>query len=103
MSYRLRALVFGMTCLAMRGATLLGMQLVSSPLADGSAPLAPDHAAYLLLSIANLTGTIVALVGIAYAAIAAHRREWSVMLVLAWIASVVGVFGELKPLVYVAF
>lgn len=54
-----------------------------------------------LLPVLNLFGTVVALVGIGYAAIAGHRREWGVVLVLAWISSVVAVLSEVQPFSYV--
>tara|TARA_R110002073_G_scaffold230826_1_gene391899 strand:+ start:245 stop:460 length:216 start_codon:yes stop_codon:yes gene_type:complete len=55
------------------------------------------------LPILNLVGTLVALVGVAYSAIAAHQKQWGVVLVLAWILSVLGVLLEIEPFVYVKF
>ena len=51
----------------------------------------------------NLVATLIALVGVGYAAIAAHRREWGVVLVLAWIASGGAVLYDVQPFVFVGF
>ena len=56
-----------------------------------------------VLPIVNLAATCLALVGVGYSAIAAHRREWGVVLVLAWIFSVLGVLIEFQPFVYAQF
>ena len=45
-------------------------------------------AALQVLPILNLVAGIVALIGVAYAAIASHRGEWGAILVLAWLFSV---------------
>ncbi|MFQ5503888.1 MAG: hypothetical protein ACE5F1_03715 [Planctomycetota bacterium] len=49
----------------------------------------------------SLLGNVVALVGIAYAAIASHRSEWGAALVIAWVLNVLGAMGT--PFVFVAF
>ncbi len=51
----------------------------------------------------NLAAMCAAVVGVAYSAIAAHRREWSVVLVLSWIFSVLGIFMEVWPFGYAMF
>lgn len=93
-SYRpaVRGLVFGVLAVCIRAATVGFLFCTATgPEASGALP------------ILNLLGTLVALVGVAYSAIASHQKQWGVVLVLAWILSVLGVLLEIEPFVYVMF
>lgn len=55
-----------------------------------------------LLPIFNLVATAIALIGVGYSAIAAHRKEWGLVLVLAWLASILAVLFDVEPFYYAA-
>ena len=55
------------------------------------------------LAVLNLVGTVLAIAGVAYCAIAAHRREWGAVLVVAWTLNVAMVLFEPEPFVYIDF
>ncbi|HEX6812520.1 MAG TPA: hypothetical protein VF384_12920 [Planctomycetota bacterium] len=48
----------------------------------------------------NLVATFMALAGFGYSAIAAHRKEWGVTLVLAFVFSVLAAVGDVDTFVY---
>jgi hypothetical protein len=96
----LRALVLGAAAAVTRAITLV--VVAASTSSDEARALDLDDAA-LVLAFANPIGTVLALAGVAYAAIAAHRREWGVTLVLAWIASVTAAFYVPELFVYAVF
>jgi hypothetical protein len=68
---------------------------------NGEAFATAVRAAGIAQSVCGVLGTILALVGIGYCAIASHRREWGAVLVIAWVLSVLGVFFD--PFLFVAF
>ena len=57
----------------------------------------------LILTIANPLGTMLALAGVAFCAIAAHRREWSATLLIAWILNVAAALYVPELFVYFDF
>ncbi len=92
-----RALVLGIAAVATRAATLGAVAFA------GKAPTFDLNDASVFLAIANPAGTVVALAGVGYCAIAAHRREWSVTLVVAWILSVLAALFIPQMFIYTAF
>lgn len=93
-----RGLVFGLTALGLRAASI-----ATTTLAVADKPLLSSNAAMEALPVMNLAATILALVGVSYAAIAAHRREWSVALVIAWVSSIAAALLDVGPFVYATF
>ena len=89
-SYRpaLRGLLFGLYALGLRAATM-GFTCMSSL-----------EVAAQVLPWMNVVASLVALVGVGYSAIAAHRREWGATLVFAFLCSVVAAVFDIEPFVY---
>ena len=56
----------------------------------------------LIAIVGGLLGTLAALAGVAHAAIASHRRERGITLIVAWILSVLAASG-LQPFLYTEF
>lgn len=99
-----RGLAFGLAALGLRAVTIgIVALLTSREVESGSGLTAFLQAWAQKLPLMNLIATLVALVGVSYSAIAAHRREWGVVLVLAWISSVVAATFDLEPFMYAAF
>lgn len=96
-----RGLVFGLVALGLRAASI-GIVLLVVLVQEGRQTFDPAPA-IVLLPILNLIASIVALVGVGYAAIAAHRREWGATLVLAWLFSVAAALFDIVPYGYMAF
>lgn len=90
--YARRALVLGAVAAATRAATLVAATCALD-LSDAT----------LLLAIANPAGTVVALAGAGYCAIASHRREWGVTLVVAWILSALAALFIPDVMFYASF
>ncbi|MCA8952323.1 MAG: hypothetical protein KDE27_22625 [Planctomycetes bacterium] len=102
MTYRpaRRGLAFGIAAVLTRASTLAAVTLASS---SDDKPAFDLGDASLILSIANPLGTILALAGVAYCAIAAHRRERSAALVIAWILNVVAALYIPELFIYFKF
>ncbi len=79
------ALILGFAAVAIRAATLGAVAFAGGT--DGKRAFDLGDAS-TLLAVANPVGSVLALAGVGYSAIAAHRREWSATLVSAWILSV---------------
>jgi len=94
----LRGLVFGLAAIGLRAATMALAVLVTS-----RESLRGSDAAMVVLPVMNLAATVVALVGVGYSAIAAHRREWGVVLVFAWISSVAAALLNIDLFPYAVF
>ena len=90
-----RGLAFGLAAIGLRAATMALVVLLVSR--EGPSGL---DAVMILLPVMNLVATLVALVGVGYSAIAAHRREWGVVLVFAWISSVAAALLDVVPFTY---
>ena len=57
-----------------------------------------------MMDVVSLVGRLLSLVGIGYSAIAAHRKEWGLVLVLAWVSSVFGaLFVSGGAFIYTSF
>lgn len=97
----LRGLFFGLTALALRLATVGFMAWAMARSGPGSPPAPTVAMLWTALPFVSLFVTLVALVGVGYSAIAAHRREWSAALVLAFASSVGAVLLDLQLFVYV--
>ena len=98
----LRGLVFGLAALAVKAVALAWVYLrypVDLERDDFASTMATTMQA---MEVFGLASTCVALIGVGYSAIAAHRGEWGVVLVLAWISSLLGVFYEVGSFVYYA-
>jgi hypothetical protein len=99
----LRGLVFGLSALGVKAAALAWVYL-SYPVDLEQDDFASTMATTMrVMEVFGFASTCVALVGIGYSAIAAHRGEWGVVLVLAWISSLAGVFYELGSFAYATF
>lgn len=97
-SYRpeLRGLVFALVALGLRGVALaFSVQAMVSK--------NPGQLTEISVGVFNLAAMCTALAGVGYSAIAAHRGRWGLILMLAWLFSVLAVFGEPQPFVYVTF
>ncbi len=55
------------------------------------------------LTYINGLACVLGIVGVSYAAIASHRKEWGILLVLGWILSVIGILAEAEPFFYAQF
>lgn len=91
----LRGLALGLIALVFRG--LAGVLLMQ---AMGSKDLEFAKGASGAAALSNFAAMAVALAGVGYAAIAAHRRRWGGVLVMAWLFSVLAVFGEIQPFAF---
>jgi len=102
-SYRpaVRGLLFGLAALGLRAVTI-GVVLLVMMQQEGRANLDLTEVAQLL-PIVNLVARLIALVGVGYAAIASHRREWGAVLVLAWLFSVAAALFDIEPFTYAVF
>ena len=91
----LRGLAFGVGAIGLRACTIgLALLVNACESLDGYEKL------MVALPAMDLLATLVALVGVGYSAIAAHRREWSAVLVLAWICSVAAAVLNIDLFVY---
>ena len=90
--------MFGLVALALRGlaVVLLAQALEGVSEEELDVPLGTAIA----LWVVYLAGTCAALIGVGYSAIAAHRREWGIVLVLGWVFSVLAVLLLVEPFVY---
>ena len=93
-----RALALGLAAVGVRAATIVFVAR-SMEAADTAATTAASGAWFFM----NVAGTAIGLIGIAYAAIATHRRERGPALVLAWLLTVAAVFFEVQPFVFASF
>lgn len=91
----LRGLAFGVGAIGLRAGTI-GLALLFSARESLDAY---EHWMVALPAM-NLLATLFALVGVGYSAIAAHRREWGVVLVLAWISCVAAAVLDIDLFVY---
>ena len=93
-----RGLACGLAAIGLRAATMaLAVLLASREGPSGS------DAVRIVVPAMNLVATLVALVGVGYSAIAAHRREWGVVLVFAWISSVAAALLDVELFPYAVF
>ena len=93
-----RGLAFGLGAIGLRACTIgLGVLVTSRESLGGYDKL------MVVLPVMNLLATLVALVGVGYSAIAAHRREWGVVLVLAWVSSVAAAVLNVETFTYALF
>lgn len=95
-----RALLFGLGALGVRVCAFVVVMFSNS--SDPMFALSMG-AAIPWLSALSFLGTVLAIVGVAYSAIAAHRREWSAVLVVAWTINVAMLLFEPDPFVYIEF
>src|SRR5262245_15643537 len=104
-SYRpaVRGLVVGLIALGLRAATLgVGVLIASRDAPSGPSLSSSLNAAWQVLPAMNVVALLVALVGVGYSAIAAHRKEWSLILVFAFIFNVSAAVLDIQPFVYAA-
>ncbi len=99
----LRGLVFGLAAMGLRAATVGLSVLVASREVQHGTLSSSMNTAMQLLPVMNLVATLVALMGVGYSAIAAHRREWGAVLVLAFVFSVAAAVLDIQPFVYAVF
>jgi hypothetical protein len=97
-SYRpeLRGFVFALVALGLRGVAFA--LLVQTMMSKN-----PDQMTVISVGVFNLAAMCTALAAVGYSAIAAHRGRWGLILVLAWLFSVLAVFGESQPFAYATF
>jgi hypothetical protein len=93
-----------MVAMGFRAATMGVTALMASrEVTPGSSLASSLDAAFRALPAMNLVGTLVALVGVGYSAIAAHRREWGLVLVIAFAFSVGAAVFDIQPFLYAVF
>ena|SRR5688572_27602784 len=96
-----RGLVFGLVALGLRAATMgLFVVIALREARSGSRLSSSVDFALLVVPAMNLVATLLALVGFGYSAIAAHRKEWGVTLVFAFVTSVVAAVLDIETFVY---
>ena len=109
-SYRpaARALKLGLVALALRAAAV-GIVFLMKPEPPSGVWGSDESGQSLNLalgissSLTDFIATCLGLIGVGYSAIASHRREWGVVLVLAWIVSVLAALADLHVILGFCF